>query len=646
VLAVALVGLAFDVVLNFNRVHRGVTVQGVAVGGMTREEAAVLLKDALGALIGSEPVVLFADEQAAHEGAGPRTLDLTAAPAPAGGAPAPAEGDTPAPPHSWQIGPLTVGATTDADALVQAAYGIGRGADVLGRLQAGILGVELPAFLDYGPSQLAYLEGLLDAALGWGAEDAGIEFVDGAFVVVGSTEGRRCDHAALVRALDRAFLGADRAFQVPLAVAPPAVTDEKASEVAAFAQEALARPVTLALEGEGAWELDASVLGPWTGASVEGAGAAVRLVPHIETERLEAGLPALIGGGDRGVPPQDARFEVVDGQVTVVPGVEGTGIDYAKAAGDLDALLFSPDGAEDGAQGARRVVLATTARPPARTTEQAVAMNITGVIASYTTEYTAASSAKATNIRLASELLDNSLIAPGGVWSFNDTAGECNAERGFQEAASIVEGSFVDEIGGGICQVATTVFNAAFDSGLPIVERTNHALYLVAYPAGRDAAVSWRWADLKFENDTENWILLTMDCTDTTVTCTLWGTDPGYRVEFTDTGFTDRTDFETKEVEAPELPKGERKVRQEGVRGRSIVVTRYVYDSAGELLRQSDFRSVYEPEPEVVEVGTKEEPPDKKAAAKKATDRAAADKEAADEKARTQGSDEGAAALQ
>ncbi|MDR2587243.1 MAG: VanW family protein, partial [Coriobacteriales bacterium] len=216
--------------------------------------------------------------------------------------------------------------------------------------------------------------------------------------------------------------------------------------------------------------------------------------------------------------------------------------------------------------------------------------------------------AKVTNIQLAADLINNSFVEPGGVWSFNDTTGECNAEKGFQQAKAIVEGEYVDEIGGGICQVATTIFNAVFDSGLPIAERVNHGFYLVAYPAGRDAAVSWRWPDLKFENDTGNWILITMSYTDSTVTCTLWGTNPGYRVETEDTGFTDRTDFETKEIENPELAKGEKHVKQEGVRGRTIVVTRYVYNSAGELLRKASFRSVYEPEKEIIEVGTKEDP--------------------------------------
>jgi vancomycin resistance protein YoaR len=226
-------------------------------------------------------------------------------------------------------------------------------------------------------------------------------------------------------------------------------------------------------------------------------------------------------------------------------------------------------------------------------------------IATYTTEYSLASNPKIANIHLAADLINNSLIAPEGIWSFNETAGECNEARGFQVATAISDGEYVDEIGGGICQVATTVFNAVFDSGLPIEERVNHGYYMLSYPPGRDATVSWPSPDLKFSNDTEHWILLTMSYTDESVTATLWGTNPGYIVESEDSGFVDRTKFEQVEVENPEMYVGETQIRQYGADGRTISVRRYVYNSAGELIRDGTFRSVYAPEDEITEVGTK-----------------------------------------
>jgi vancomycin resistance protein YoaR len=597
VIAVALLGLVFDATFNFDRIHRGVTLAGIDIGGLKRADAAAVLEEQLDIIIASTPVDLFADEQLRSEGIGEHTVELTGASTTYN---TDNEGSGS---HSWRISPLTVGASLDGAVMAERAYAVGRGSNFFaGRLKANFFGVELEGSLSYEPTQLATLETLLGDAIGWREENADISFEDGSFIVVRSSEGYGVDHEALLSALDRAFLGTDRSLVVPMTTVPVIISDQEALEVAVLAQDAVAQPVALVYENEDSWNLDTNSLGAWIATSIEGEGEEARLVPHVAEDRLAEGVNAIIGDRNPGIPAQDARFEVVDDQVTIVAGVDGVGVDYHRATADLDAILFPADGPVQD----RRIALAVTTLEPALSTARAEEMRITERIASYTTEYTIASGAKVTNIHLAADLLNNSLIEPGGIWSFNDTTGECNAARGFQEATSIVEGEYVDEIGGGICQVATTIFNAVFDSGLPIVERVNHGFYLVAYPAGRDAAVSWRWPDLKFENDTDNWMLLTMGYTGSTVTCTLWGTDPGYTVKSENGDFTDRTDFETKKIDNPELERDKERIKQEGVRGRTIIVTRYVYNSAGELLRKTGFKSVYEPEMEIIEVGTKE----------------------------------------
>jgi vancomycin resistance protein YoaR len=668
--ALVLVGFCVDLISNFGKIHGGVTMQGVDVGGLTRADAATRLEEELGATIEAAPVNLYANEQlaAAQMTEGIVELDhaSTSYQTDAAGEEADGEGG-----QAWRVTAATVGASVDGAALAETAYAVGRGGDFFaGRLRATVFGVKLGATLAFEPSQLAGLEDLLGEALGWAETNADIRFDDGNFVVAESSEGQGVDHAAFVEVLSQAFLAApsastepatgaenadaadadaadadadaenaattdaavtdaaatapppsadsatttsqpSRSGVVPLASIPVAISDAEAAEVAALAQQAIAEPVTLVYRDEDPWTLDSYSLGTWIGTSIEGTGDDARLVCHVAADRVAEGLRDIIGDRDPGIRPEDARFEVVNDRVTVVGGVSGTGVDYAKVASDLDDILFPSDGPSDAPSSSpareRQIVLTVTTLEPAFSTAQAKDLHITDKIASYTTEYTVASSAKVTNIHLASDLINNTLIAPGGIWSFNDTAGECNAQRGFQEATSIVLGEYVDEIGGGICQVATTVYNAVFDSGLPIVERVNHGFYLIAYPAGRDATVSWKWPDLKFENDTDSWMLLTMSYTDSSVTCTLWGTDPNYRVESESTGATDRTDFETKKVDNPEMSKGEEKIKQEGVRGRTIVVTRYVYNSAGELLRKTAFKSVYAPETEIIEVGTKEE---------------------------------------
>jgi vancomycin resistance protein YoaR len=601
VVVVIVLGFLFDVTTNFDKIHSGVTLQGVDIGGMTREEAALTLQAELGVIANASPVDLFGDETQANAGVDDETveLDLTST--------SYETEEATSSSHSWRITATTVGATVDGAALAEEAFKVGRGEDFLaGRLTATFKGVELPGSLTYESAQLSGLENILSASIGWPMENADIyfEYEDGTFSVQPSVEGLRVNHANFIKKLDAAFLTEARSQVVPMEPIPVGVTDAQAENVAAATQAALEQSVALVYENEDSWSLDPYTLGSWITTGIQGEGPQYTLFARIDADRLESGIYSIIGDRDPGIKPINAKFEVVDDQVTIRPSQPGTGVDYAKVTESLNAILFPPgEPVKD-----RRVALTVTTLAPSFSTEDAEAYGITDKIGSYTTEYTVASSAKVTNIHLAADLLNNSLIAPEGTWSFNGTAGNCNEERGFQKAKSIVEGEYVDEIGGGICQVATTVFNAVFDSGLPIAERVNHGFYLIAYPAGRDATVSWQWPDLKFDNDTGHWMLLTMSYTDNSVTCTLWGTNPGYTVESSDSGFTDRTDFEKKEVENPELAKGESKLKQEGVRGRTIVVTRYVYNSAGELLRKTDFKSVYAPEPEIKEVGTKEVP--------------------------------------
>jgi vancomycin resistance protein YoaR len=250
------------------------------------------------------------------------------------------------------------------------------------------------------------------------------------------------------------------------------------------------------------------------------------------------------------------------------------------------------------------VTLSTGDLQPNFSTSDAEAMGITDQIATYTTGYPNASSAGITNIHLAADLVNDSLIAPGATWSFNDTTGECTADKGFKVATGIADGQYVDSVGGGVCQVATTVFNAVFDAGYPIVERYNHALYESKYPEGRDATVAWPTYDFKWQNDSQNWILLQTSYDSDTVTVTLWGTDPGYTVQTSSSGRMPGQSFTVTQQPDPTLPVGQTVVQTQGVDGWIIWITRDVYDKNGDFLREAKFRSEYGPINEVDRVGT------------------------------------------
>jgi vancomycin resistance protein YoaR len=586
-----------DVARSWGKVHPGVSVAGIEVGGLSQSEAAALIDAELGARISNAPVDLFDDAQGAKLGATEATVEINGT--------ADAYGEVPevADSHSWRITSVTIGASVDSQALAQEAYRIGRGANFLpGRLRASTVGVALPGSLVYGDSQLAALEDLLTTALGVQESDADIAFGEEGFVVVPAVVGRSVDHAVFIEALNEAFLNATYRAVVPMTTVPVLIDDDEAARAAQMVQAAIAEPVALVYENEDSWQVIAEQLGSWIDTSIAPPaeeGARSTLVPFVAPELVQQGLGEVIGDRDPGIAPQNAKFVIDGDSIQISPSTDGTGIDYAKVAADFNTILFEqPDSV-------RKVNLTISTLRPSITTADAEGMGVVERIASYTTEYPLASNPKIANIHLAADLINNSLVEPGGIWSFNETTGECNAERGFQSATSISGGEYVDEIGGGICQVATTIFNAVFNAGLPIEERVNHGYYLLSYPPGRDATVSWPSPDLKFSNDTGYWILLSMTYTDDSVTATLWGTNPGYIVESEDSGFVDRVTFEHVEIEDPEMYEGETEIRQYGADGRTISVRRYVYNSSGELIRDATFRSVYAPEDEIVALGTK-----------------------------------------
>jgi hypothetical protein len=159
-----------------------------------------------------------------------------------------------------------------------------------------------------------------------------------------------------------------------------------------------------------------------------------------------------------------------------------------------------------------------------------------------------------------------------------------------------------------VCQVSTTVFNAAYEAGLPITARTNHALYISHYPLGRDATVNYPDIDLQFVNDTGHWLLLRTFVGSYSLRVTLFGTSPHRRVVSQVAPLVETGPAPMKTESDPNLFVGERVVDESGEPSRATHVRRLVYDRRGKLLYDDTWYSSYRGEAEVVRVGTKAKP--------------------------------------
>ena len=209
------------------------------------------------------------------------------------------------------------------------------------------------------------------------------------------------------------------------------------------------------------------------------------------------------------------------------------------------------------------------------------------------------------NIRRAAALLDGTVIPRGGRFSMNAALGKRTLARGFVPAPMISGGRLVNSVGGGISQVATALYNAAFFAGLALVAHTPHSFYISRYPMGREATISWGGPELVFENDWDAPVRMRLTATSDVITVRMYSERGGRRV----TSWTGRpygyVRPTTRMVHNPGLPLGSRRVVQEaGGPGFTIEYGRRVFRH-GALLRNDRFRVRYEPVNRIVEVGTR-----------------------------------------
>jgi vancomycin resistance protein YoaR len=406
----------------------------------------------------------------------------------------------------------------------------------------------------------------------------------------GSVLDRDAAGQTIVAAL--ASLSRGRSISLPLKVDEPEVTAPMLAPALAKTRVAVSKPVVLTL-GPTRYKLPRWRVAPLL--KLPAGGATTLRIGGPGADAYFKRLRKVVD-----TPAHDADFLVTSGGITIKPAVDGRVLDVPKTA---DALLAA---ALRRLNRVTPIVVATN--PPKRTTADAQAMGINGIVGSYTTSYGGVPN-RIHNVQVVSHLVDDTLIAPGKEFSFNDTTGDRNAAKGLLEAPVIINGELKTGLGGGTCQVSTTVFNAAYEAGLPITARTNHALYISHYPQGRDATVNYPDTDLKFVNDTDHWLLLRTFVSASTLTVNLYGTPQHRRVESEVSSLRTTGPVPTVITKDPKLLKGKRVVDETGSAPLSTSVTRRVYGENGKLLYENTWYSSYVGEKEKVRIGTKKPKP-------------------------------------
>jgi len=554
-LLVGMLGAGLLFAGSAGRIAAGVTVSGLNVGGKTPAEAAALL-EARAAELAEVPVVFTVGDE------------------------------------RFPLRPADLEARVDWNAVAAEARAEGdwplpfRG---LKRIALRLVGADVEPVAEVYEARLAFELDRVAKEVDRPARDASIVLrgMEPALVPdrVGTTLARRESADTIVHAL----AGFDR-VPVPLGVttAHPSVEAAELEPLLAEVRTVLSAPVRFSWKGA-AWGVQPAQLADFL------------LLPADGRTALEIGGKAADRYFDRlarsvNRRPREASFTVAaDGRtVRVVESRTGQELDVEASGRALLDGARSPDG--------REAALVVTSVEPELTTAEARSMEVTTVLSSYTTAY-AGTADRITNLTLALKLLHGTRLAAGTPFSFNEVVGPRTEKRGFRPAPTIIDNEYEDTVGGGVSQVATTVFNAAWEAGLKLTARTAHSLYIDRYEAGRDATVSYPEIDLRFENDTDGWVVMQGIAGETGITIRLLGAPTGRRVE-TDPGFLRITGkAEVENVPDPTLYVGEKAVEETGAPAQTITVRRTVYEG-GEVLYEESWVTNYDSLPRVVRVGT------------------------------------------
>ena len=228
---------------------------------------------------------------------------------------------------------------------------------------------------------------------------------------------------------------------------------------------------------------------------------------------------------------------------------------------------------------------------------------ITDVVSSFTTRFPKKQYSRNSNIKLASSKLDGVILLPGETLSFNGTVGPRTIQRGFKLAGVYKNGRHDTGIGGGICQVSTTLYNACIFGNIKIVRRSNHSMPVAYVPLGRDATVDYGNLDLVIQNNYPNPIAVSSAFASGTLTFRILGKkDPTLNIKLEQENGKS-WNVGTKIVQDPKLPMGAREVVEKGSWGHSLTTYRLIFKNGVLAEKQLLNRSYYGGGEKIIAVG-------------------------------------------
>ncbi|WP_162598570.1 VanW family protein [Nocardioides gilvus] len=437
------------------KVPRGTSVAGVAVGGHEADDAVALLEEGLEERVDAPLELVVGDDER-------------------------------------EVTPAEVGLSVDYRESIEATGGSDSWApERLWTYFTG--GGDVDAVVDLDETKFSALVANLDKDLGKKPVNGAIAFDGAEIVTTEAEEGEALEEDVARNAFLAAYLGPSQVVELDMTTQEPEIGADAVNEARnSFANPAVSDPVVLVFDQTRVTLAPADYTRALKLDAEDGA-----LVPSVRPKKLAAVLDdALDGAGG----PVDATVALRNGRPVVVPDEPGISYDQD----EVNKVFLEIVAAESDQRSAE--VEAKTARAEFRT-KDAEALGIKEVVSDVSTTFPYATY-RNINIGRAAEIINGTVLKPGETFSMNETVGERTRANGFTEGFMIANGVFKEDLGGGVSQMATTLFNGMFFAGLEDVEHKPHSFYISRYPVGREATVAWGSVDLKFKNNTDHGVLI------------------------------------------------------------------------------------------------------------------------------------------
>ncbi|WP_273484675.1 VanW family protein [Desulforamulus ruminis] len=296
------------------------------------------------------------------------------------------------------------------------------------------------------------------------------------------------------------------------------------------------------------------------------------------------------------LPPRDAGLIINDNDtVEISPGREGRLVDINHLQQELIKSLLTDSRSP--------IPLKLVVAPPVRSTEEVSAMGINRLLAMYSTQFDPNKVNRAYNVSVAAAALDGLTVAPREVMSFNEVVGPRSTEAGYKTAPIIVNNELVDGLGGGICQVSTTLYNAVLLANLEVVERTNHSMPITYVPIGRDATVVFDAIDFKFRNNTDYWLYIQSHVKGGTLVIKIFGNEQFKKDVVIRSWIEETYNPDTLVENDYSIRMGDRLIKQKGAQGYRVSAERVVMEKGQVVKVEKLPTSVYKARNQIISQG-------------------------------------------